>query len=126
MFFFTVKTFFRFFNFSRGCNNIGNPLKRPKKKYMRFPLKKLRSFLINKNLNPSSPKILDPNSEIWIRYTAGKSDFLQNCRVRILRDVLSVLWIRIRKFLGISDPDPSLFARIRILSLSSKKSKKKL
>jgi hypothetical protein len=44
-----------------------------------------------------------------------------------------VLWIQIRirtgnirKFLGLPDPDPSLFVRIRILPSSSIKSKKNL
>ncbi len=36
------------------------------------------------------------------------------------------MWIRIRKIMGISDPDPSFFVRIRILWLSSNKSKKNL
>jgi hypothetical protein len=35
----------------------------------------------------------------------------------------SVLWIRIRKYLGLLDLDPSLFVRIRILLSSSKKRK---
>ncbi len=37
-----------------------------------------------------------------------------------------VLWIRIRKFMGLSDPDPSLSGKIRILPLSSKKVRKNL
>jgi hypothetical protein len=38
----------------------------------------------------------------------------------------SVLWIQIRRFLGLPDPDPSLFVWIRILSSLSKKRKKKM
>ncbi len=36
-----------------------------------------------------------------------------------------VLWIRIRMFLGLQGPEPSLFVRIEILPSSSKKGKKK-
>jgi hypothetical protein len=38
----------------------------------------------------------------------------------------AVLWIRVRMFLDLPDPDPSLFVGIRILSSSGKNSKKNL
>jgi hypothetical protein len=39
---------------------------------------------------------------------------------------LTMLWILIRMFLGLPDPDPSLFLWIRIFSSTSKKSKENL
>jgi hypothetical protein len=41
-------------------------------------------------------------------------------------EVKAVLWIRIRMFLDLQDPNPSLFVRIRILPSQTKNSKKNL
>jgi hypothetical protein len=59
------------------------------------------------------------------KQTVGRNGSLNSLEFKSKPDLATVLWIRIRNFLGLTDPDPSLFIRIRIWIRSRPSSSKK-